>query len=116
MQVANTLMTILSCVYFYYISKQWVWFQLFGCFLNLLAVVGTIFTPESPKFLHAQKKWDELRVVLNIIGTSNGVRTKFLGKFDRETSRFDQALMNRTELGSFTESVITSDPLKTPIM
>ena len=86
MQIFSSSVTIQSTLYFYFISKYWVWFQIFGWTLNLIAVVGVIFMPESPKYLLTKKKYDECRKVLSLIGKfNNGSNSKpFEGKFDRE--------------------------------
>ncbi len=54
LQCFNTVVTILSVIYFYYISKNWLWFQIFGCGLNFVVVIAVYFLlPESPKYLLA---------------------------------------------------------------
>lgn len=72
LQIFNTLVTIMACVYFYFISKQWVWFEVTGAVINFIVIICVYFMPESPKYLHAQKKWDEMRLNLNKIGSVNG--------------------------------------------
>ena len=63
---------IFACFYFYFISKGWVWFQVFGWSLNLLVVIALPFVPESPKFLISKKRFDEARIALRkIAGVNN---------------------------------------------
>ena len=52
----------------------------------MIAVVGVIFMPESPKYLLTTKKYSECRKVLNMISKFNkGTNSKpFQGLFDRE--------------------------------
>jgi hypothetical protein len=103
----NSSVTILSCIYFYFISKYWLWFQVFGWSLNLLTVVCVIFMPESPKFLLTKKKYDECREVLTKMAVTNNRESPFDGKFDREI---------QDSIGSYRtpNRVIDKDPLKTP--
>ena len=84
MQVVNSSITILSCIYFYLISKYWLWFQLFGWSLNVLTVVCVFLMPESPKFLMTKKRYDECRVVLTKMAEVNGIEGPFRKKFDKE--------------------------------
>lgn len=79
----NTTCGIWVCVYFAFISKQWQWFYLVGIFFNLVSVVGAYFLPESPKYLHSQGKWDELRVSMNVIAKVNRA-PPLSASFDRE--------------------------------
>jgi hypothetical protein len=75
---------VLATVYFYFISTDCRWIQLFAIVLNFVAVFGSIFfLPESPKYFHCKKKWDELRQTLTIIAKFNG-KPSFTGTFDKE--------------------------------
>jgi hypothetical protein len=47
-------------------------------------VVLVTFLPESPKYLMAQSKFDELRAAMSKIAYVNGIRQGFSGRFDRE--------------------------------
>ena len=78
--------TIQSTFYFYFISRYWVWFQIFGWTMNLIVVVAVIFMPESPKYLLTNKKYNECRAVLSKMGKFNNIKNSkpFEGKFDRE--------------------------------
>ena len=82
--MVNSSVTILSCIYFYFISKYWLWFQLVGWSLNVLTVVCVIFMPESPKFLLTKKRYDECRKVLTRMAIKNNKESPFDEKFDRE--------------------------------
>jgi Sugar (and other) transporter len=64
LQVLNGSIALIGCLYFYCISKYWVWLQLFGWSLNLIVVVALFFVPESPKYLLAKKRWQEAREIL----------------------------------------------------
>jgi hypothetical protein len=82
--VFSSFITVLSAFYFYFISKYWVWFQVFGWGLNLIVILGVMFIPESPKYLITMKRYDDCRRVITIIGKINGNQNEFDGKFDRE--------------------------------
>ena len=51
--------------------------------LNTGLIVAVVFAPESPKFLYASKRWDELHKTLNYIAKFNGAK-EWDGKFDEE--------------------------------
>ena len=96
LQVMNTCVTIFSCIYFYFISKQWQWFILVGFTLSAITPVLTkLFLPESPKYLQSKGKWDELRAAMSVIARVNS-RERFTGKFDREG--MGRSVLNDTEI------------------
>jgi hypothetical protein len=41
-------------------------------FLGIIALVGIIILPESPKFLITKKRYDEARVAISKIAKANG--------------------------------------------
>jgi len=55
---------IFACLYFFFISKYWLWFQVFGFLLNLLVVVAMFWVPESPKWLLGKRRYNDAREVL----------------------------------------------------
>lgn len=69
-----------------YISKNWVYYQIFGISVNALCVVVGFFLPESPKFLYESKQYDKCREVLRYISKFNGVNKPVASKFDREVA------------------------------
>jgi len=85
LQVLNTAITLASTIYFRYISKDWVWFQVIGWGLNVLTVIVVFFFPESPKFLQTKSRFEDLRKVMSTISRVNGKGNEFNGRFDRET-------------------------------
>ena len=48
-----------------------------------VVVITILFFPESPKFLHTNKRWDELHDALNFIAKFNGAK-EWNGKFKDE--------------------------------
>jgi len=61
------MMALIGVFYFYVISKEWLYLQIFGCSLNLLVFIALFFVPQSPKFLIAKKRYDEARDILKVI-------------------------------------------------
>ena len=51
--------------------------------INAWWIISVVFAPESPKFLFASKRWNELHKTLNYIAKFNGVE-EWNGKFDEE--------------------------------
>jgi Sugar (and other) transporter len=86
LQIVNSSVTIFSCIYFYFISSYWLWFQLFSLLLNLLVVVCVVFMPESPKYLITKRRYEECRqVITRMIRYNKGPEAEpFRGKFDKE--------------------------------
>ena len=75
-------------VYFRFISKDWLPFQIFAVITTVLCVIGTYFIPESPKFLYGKGRYDESRQTLYLIRRFN---FRSQGK-DVESFRFDGEL------------------------
>jgi hypothetical protein len=59
--------SVIGVFYFYVISKEWLYLQIFGCSLNLLVFVALFFVPQSPKFLIGKKRYNQARDVLKVI-------------------------------------------------
>jgi len=52
LHVFNAIVGVIGCLYFWKISKNWLWLEIFAGCLDLVAMVGTFFfMPESPKYL-----------------------------------------------------------------
>jgi MFS family permease len=58
---------IFLSLYFRFISKNWLWFQIFALSLTTLAFLVTLIAPESPKYLFSYKKYKEARKALEKI-------------------------------------------------
>jgi uncharacterized protein involved in exopolysaccharide biosynthesis len=52
---------IFLSLYFRFISKNWLWFQIFALSFATLAFLVTFIAPESPKYLFSYKKYKEAR-------------------------------------------------------
>lgn len=46
-------------IYYYWISKNWVWTQVYGAATNFVALFLLFWIPESPKFLYSEKRFKE---------------------------------------------------------
>lgn len=71
MMLGDGMTMILLSVYFRYISKEWIYFQIYGIILLGLASIAVFWVPESPKFLYSLKKYDAARISLIRIAISN---------------------------------------------
>ena len=65
--------TTVGVIYFWFISKNWLYLEIFACVLGIISFIGTLFfIPESPKFLISMKRFDEARAVISYIAKING--------------------------------------------
>lgn len=70
--VFEQFVAFINAFYFKFISINWIYLQIFGVAVNLVAVIGSFFIPESPEYLYSFYKFDETRKVINWIGEKNG--------------------------------------------
>ena len=96
------------CIYFRYIAKNWIVLQVPNLMFAISGIIFLLMMPESPKFLIAQKKFDEARLVFQWIGLKNGLPlveiTEKLDsvKFDGE-DEIDNILRNKKKERSNTD-------------
>ena len=68
LHVNNASVGVIGCLYFWKVSKNWLWLEIFAGCLDLVSMVGTlIMIPESPKYLIGKKRYDEARDAINYI-------------------------------------------------
>lgn len=68
-------------IYYWYISINWVPFHLIGPVLNITALIGLPFIPESPKFLYEKKRYMECYKSLRKMADINGVKGEKINLF-----------------------------------
>ena len=79
----DTCIPVLEVIYFWKVSREWVWFSIvFGQAIGIIVIAGTFFLPESPKYLITMKRYDQAREAVNFFNTLN--EKPFRGKFDCE--------------------------------
>lgn len=71
LQLNNGFVAIYTVIYYWFISKNWIYINAFGGFLTILSAVGVWFLPESPKFFISLKRFDEARESINVIAKIN---------------------------------------------
>lgn len=69
--VFDALPMVITCLYFQYVSKNWVHLSLFFCGLSYLALVFSFICPESPRWLLIKGRSAEAIAELNKIGRMN---------------------------------------------
>jgi len=52
---------ILICLYFKFVTRYWLWFQILGVCINLIAAVGVYFLPETPEYLYCFYRFSECK-------------------------------------------------------
>jgi hypothetical protein len=75
---------ILLSIYFRYITKDWLWFQIYGVIALSVSTLACFILPESPKFLYSYKRYDEARNALKFIARFNRKGPLKKQKFDTE--------------------------------
>lgn len=62
----DAIVPVLYTLYYWKISKNWLWFVvIFAEAAGLLVIVLTFILPESPRFLVSQKRYEEARKAIN---------------------------------------------------
>jgi MFS family permease len=84
---ASTL--ILLTLYFRFMSKEWLHFQIFGASMTLLCFFACLFIPESPDYLYSKGRYEEARKLLIRIG---GINRRFNGREVLSEWKFDKEL------------------------
>jgi hypothetical protein len=78
---------VLGTVYFWKISKECLYIEIFGCGSGIVAMLAISIIPESPKFLITMKRYNEARDAINYISKINKiVKGNFSRQFDREVA------------------------------
>ena len=70
--VLEGLILLLGTLYFWFVSKQWIYFTLFGFFLQIFNVITIQFLPESPRLMVELGRLDEAKASFEQIATWNG--------------------------------------------
>lgn len=73
MLIADGSTMIILSIYFRFISKDWLGFQIFALCLTTVSFLVTLLVPESPKYLYSYKKYKEARKALLVIARYNRV-------------------------------------------
>jgi MFS family permease len=60
-QMNNNMAYIYVALYFWLISIDWRWLEVFAIGMTLFCIIGSLFIPESPKFYLSKKRWDDAR-------------------------------------------------------
>jgi Sugar (and other) transporter len=74
---------VYTVIYYWFISKNWIYINSFGTLLTVVSAVGVWFLPESPKFYISRKRYDEARQAINFIAKVNK-KDEFHSKFESE--------------------------------
>ena len=61
-------------VYFWKISKEWIYYHYVAIALQLYGTLTTFYVPESPKWLYETGNHEELYSILSDIAKSNGTK------------------------------------------
>ena len=87
MFLAESLVYILVCFYFMFVSKDWVYVQVPNIALTVLGICFLTKMPETPRFLLAQGKTEEAKEVLVKIAEFNGTSSERFDEFELSLPR-----------------------------
>lgn len=62
--VFDMLSVIIIGIYWRFISKYWLWLQIFALAMNLIAIFGLYVLPESPEYLYCFYRFQECREII----------------------------------------------------
>jgi Sugar (and other) transporter len=112
LQMNNGMIPIWMSLYFWFISKNWVWIEVFASALTLVCIMGAMMLPESPKFLLSKQQWGAARGAITHIARFNGYGP-FTGKFDRE--KISQKAMQNgfgLKVGALNNSYVSTNEIE----
>ena len=58
-------------LYFRFVTKNWLPFQIFGATMTFVCCIASLFIPESSDYLYSKGRYEEARDILNKIGRIN---------------------------------------------
>jgi hypothetical protein len=87
---------IFLSLYFRFISKDWLWFQVFALSLTAAAFLVTLFAPESPKYLYSYKRYKEARKALQVVARFNRVDAGLARKYWFDTEHMEMKRQRTT--------------------
>lgn len=83
---------IIVSLYFRFISREWIFFQLYGITVLTLTFLGVIAAPESPKYLYSVKKYYQARAAFEKIARFNkieGYDSQYLFDLEERQQQFE---------------------------
>lgn len=86
-------------VYFRYISKYWLYYEIFGLCNGVIGTLAILILPESPYYLYGKKRYYEAKKNLEFIARFNRVKnyeTNF--RFDTELSNEEPQSFNMSSV------------------
>ncbi len=90
MNVVDGMTLIYLPIYFKWIIKHWLYYEIFGFCILCTGTLAFSFLPESPGFYYSNKKYDQARKVFSKIARVNRVKNYDPDfKFDTEIEEKD---------------------------
>lgn len=81
---------VLFSLYFWKISKEWIYLAYFALIFNIISFFGTIFfIPDTPRFFYSIKNYAKAREIMDNIRKRNGKSSKYY-TFDTEADLLEQ--------------------------
>ncbi|CDW88182.1 solute carrier family member 5 [Stylonychia lemnae] len=82
--IFESLLCIFTAVYCKYISRNWLYLQIFGVAISGLSIIGLWFIPETPEYLYSLHRFSECKYVCKKIAKFNGKSLEQKYVFDNE--------------------------------
>ncbi|CDW81334.1 solute carrier family member 5 [Stylonychia lemnae] len=83
-----------ACLYFSFLSKHWIPLELIGVIITVIAFIGGVWIPESPRYLISKGQYYDAYRVFNSIARVNGKRFSMI-QFKLSSKKKNQDYMNQ---------------------
>ena len=70
-QMADAWIPLILAIYFWHLTKDWIYFYYFSLSIWVIAWILWLFIPESPRWLVSKQRSDEAKTILNKIAKIN---------------------------------------------
>lgn len=78
------IVSMIIALYFKFMSKNWIYLQIFGFTVNAICILGCLAIPESPEYLYSFYKFRRTKKSIHYISKFNGKKMNRLYLFDTE--------------------------------
>ena len=62
---------VIISLYFWFVTKDWIYLQVYGAFITFLSAICLSIVPDSPKYLYSKGRFEEARKAFSFIQRFN---------------------------------------------